>query len=218
MEISQCPDGIKDLSGSTHEFYEVLGFHHRNGKRRYWVCRCMCGTINIVREDSLHRRCRKCHTAGVSTHGMSKTPEFAAWSQMISRCTDSKRADWDDYGGRGVAVCDRWRDSFANFYADMGPRPSRNHSLDRYPNNEGNYAPENCRWATVSQQARNRRSNRMVEYEGQTLALAEICDKHAVVSYSIVLKRLGYGWTLQDALTKPYGFRPQKHQSDSSLC
>lgn len=206
--ITDCPPDIKDLSGSVFEFYTVIRFHWRKGKRRYWLCECKCGTRQSVREDSLNRRCRQCQKRSVTTHGMSKTPEFAAWSQMISRCTDSKRRDWEDYGGRGISVCDRWRESFVTFYADMGARPSAAHSLDRYPNNDGNYEPGNVRWATVSQQARNRRSTKLYEYNGETLDLHEICDRYSTVGYTIVLKRIGYGWTLEDAVTKPYGYRP----------
>lgn len=209
LESTTCPDGIADMSGTQHAFYRVLGFHSRNGKRRYWLCRCKCGTVQIVREDSLHRRCRQCRRQSVTSHGMSGTPEFSAWSQMISRCTDSNRRDWPSYGGRGIKVCDRWRYSFENFYSDMGQRPSSKHSLDRFPDNDGDYTPSNCRWATRSEQARNRRNNRHYEYNGRTMTLADICDAYSTLPYSIVQKRIGYGWSLSDAVTKPYGYRPK---------
>ena len=82
----------------------------------------------------------------------SRTPEYQAWIDMRRRCTNPNNADWKQYGGRGIKVCDRWIESFDNFLADMGPRPSPKHSIGRFPNNDGNYEPRNCRWATAAEQ------------------------------------------------------------------
>jgi hypothetical protein len=88
-------------------------------------------------------------------HGLSKVPGYDNWWRMIHRCTNSNWKHYKDYGGRGIKVCDRWM-KFDNFYIDMGPRPSDGHSLDRI-NNDGNYEPGNCRWATQSVQSANKR-------------------------------------------------------------
>lgn len=89
-------------------------------------------------------------------HGGFGTPEYAAWGAMIQRCTNTRHPRWKHYGGRGIAICARWRHSFAAFLSDMGCRPTSDHTLDRR-DNDGNYEPSNCRWATWSEQRRNRR-------------------------------------------------------------
>src|SRR5262245_33615736 len=89
------------------------------------------------------------------------------WRGMIRRCENPNDSRYEDYGARGISVCARWRDSFEAFAEDMGPRPSPDHSIDRYPNNNGNYEPGNCRWATQKQQARNMRTNRRLKFRSK---------------------------------------------------
>jgi hypothetical protein len=96
-----------------------------------------------------------------TTHGLSRTPEFRVWTNMKTRCYNRKAINYERYGGRGITICDRWRDDFAAFYADMGPRPSPSHSIDRR-NNDLGYSPDNCCWATSAAQGLNRRPRRRV--------------------------------------------------------
>jgi len=103
-------------------------------------------------------------------HGMAGTRSFSVWSKMRARCSNTKAHNWDRYGGRGIKVCDRWSE-FANFFADMGPAPD-GMTLDRIDNN-GNYEPGNCRWATKLTQARNRANNVVLEYAGRRMCLSE---------------------------------------------
>lgn len=125
-----------------------------------WECQCDCGGKVVSSSDSLRRgntqSCGCLRLEKITLHGMRNAPEYRCWSSMKSRCSNPRHRGFKDYGGRGISVCDRWQ-VFENFLADMGPRPSDGHSIDRYPNNDGNYEPENCRWATAKQQIDNRR-------------------------------------------------------------
>jgi hypothetical protein len=97
------------------------------------------------------------------SHGLSKDPAYRIWCQMRQRCRDTNLKNWPDYGGRGIRVCERWENSFQQFIADVGPRPSAAHQIDRFPNNDGNYEPGNCRWATRTEQQRNKRAQKRSE-------------------------------------------------------
>jgi hypothetical protein len=110
---------------------------------------------------------------------------------------------YENYGGRGITVCDRWRDSFVAFYEDMGERPSPKHSIDRIDSN-GNYEPGNCRWATPKQQMNNRRANRMITIDGETLSLQKWADRSGI-NRSTIYSRVGHGWPLDKAVSVPAG-------------
>ncbi len=106
-------------------------------------------------------------------HGQTKTEIYQIWAMMVARCYDPNVRSFPRYGGRGIAVCDRWRESFASFASDIGPRPSRKHSLDRYPNRDGNYEPGNVRWATQKEQMHNSRVVQRVAFCNRIMSIDE---------------------------------------------
>lgn len=136
-------------------------------------------------------------------------PEYTQWATMLSRCRNPKMTKFCDYGGRGIKVCDRWQhgegglSGFECFLSDMGRRPTRRHSIDRR-DNDGNYEPSNCRWATNKQQANNRRSNRKLTFRGETLSMMDTAAKYGV-SYFVLRNRITRGWPVEPAILNPPG-------------
>ncbi len=138
---------------------------------------------------------------GKTAHGQAgKTSEYNTWCAMKSRCNNPNNQDYKIYGGKGIRVCERWN-KFENFIFDMGIKPSAKHTLDRYPNKNGNYEPSNCRWATAKEQARNTSINVNITFHGETLCVSEWAERLGVDN-SVLQQRLKT-WPLKDALTKP---------------
>lgn len=136
---------------------------------------------------------------GSYKHGMYGHPDRHLWQQMKQRCRCVTNSAYASYGGRGIKFCERW-DNFLNFVADMGPRPSPQHSIDRI-NNDGNYEPGNCRWATRKEQANNRRSSRRLTHAGRNLTLAQWADELGM-DWRVFHKRLSRGWSEEDAISR----------------
>jgi hypothetical protein len=136
-------------------------------------------------------------------------PEYRTWINMKSRCYNPNTPQFYRYGGRGIGVCEQWRSSFKDFFCDVGSRPTPEHSLDRWPNQNGNYEPGNVRWATSIEQSRNLTNNRIVQVGGRSMTLAQAVEA-APVPYNTVLYRLRRGWSVDDALSRPAqkGIRP----------
>ena len=164
--------------------------------RRMVKCRCDCGKERVVNLQSLRRGLSKgcgCHDRRVVriTHGMTYTSEYKSWCGIKERCLNPNNGAYLGYGGRGIKVCDRWL-KFENFYEDMGNIPGSGYSIDRI-DNEGDYCPENCRWATRKEQNRNKRNNRIIEIGNVSKSLADWVDQYGV-NYNTAKTRLCRGW------------------------
>jgi hypothetical protein len=157
-----------EITGQRFGRLAVIGFAKIDGRRRaHWLCRCDCGNEVVVRGQSLRsgdtQSCGCLQQFANLKHGHrrshSPSPEYISWCSMLTRCTNPKATGFANWGGRGITVCERWLHSFANFLADMGLKPSPDLSLDRI-DNDGNYEPGNCRWATPEEQNNNQRPRR----------------------------------------------------------
>lgn len=177
-----------------------------SGKKRYLVVQCDCGTVKSTSLLSLRngkaRSCgcnrNKAVAESLRRHGMAGSPTWNVWQGIRRRCADPANSGYHKYGGRGIRVCERWLNSFENFLADMGERPP-GMTIDRIDNN-GHYEPGNCRWASPKDQARNRRSNRIIAFRGESRPLAYWVEQSGL-PYSLVHTRLRSGWPLEAALT-----------------
>ena len=183
-----------------------------------WLCQCDCGKQSLTCASNLFEGqtkscgCFRIETRGRSsrTHGRSHSPVWGVWRAMINRCTNPNVFLFHRYGGRGISVCPRWRKSFSDFISDMGERPSGG-SIDRI-NNDGNYEPGNCKWSTRKEQCRNRKTNRIITFQGKTASIAEWAEI-IPMSPLVISHRLFRGWSVEMALTKPLRTWPKKRVS-----
>lgn len=177
------------------------------GKKTTWLCRCDCGKEVVVRTSDLRsgksRSCGCLHLEVISTHGHAshkgRSHEYLAWSNMKSRCLGENGPRFDDYGGRGIGICERWLHSFESFLADMGPRPSKDHSVERIENHLG-YSPENCRWATRREQQANRRTSQKFSYRGRLVIMAELSRLSGVSETSLRYRVFRMGLSPDEAV------------------
>lgn len=170
----------------------------------FWLCECDCGNQIEVSGSNLASGNTKACGCLRTTHGLTGAPEHQAWKHIWDRCHNVNSSGYHKYGARGIYVCPEWG-TFEQFYADMGPRPGVEYSIERI-DNDGPYSPENCRWATVKEQNNNRRSTRWVEAFGETLSLANAVGRWGTplgLSYSVVQARMNRGMSAESALTTP---------------
>lgn len=201
---------VKDLTGMV---FGDLTAKSLVGRDKHgiavWLCECSCGRTHEATGSLLLRgHVRSCGRHG---HGMRGTPIYGVWNSMKNRCSNPNVASFKSYGARGIKVCERWQ-KFENFYADMGDRPSSNHSIERR-DNDGDYSPENCYWADKATQSSNKRNNRFIEANGETLHLAEWARRLGC-NPAAILARLATGMSEVEAVTKPITARPNSRLTD----
>lgn len=170
-----------------------------------YSCLCECGNRTITESNRLRKgrvlSCGCLQLESAIKHGMWNKPVYKTWVSLIQRCLNPNSTSYPKYGGRGIKVCDRWKESFQNFYDDMGDRPSINHSIDRKDVN-GNYEFSNCRWATSKEQGRNRTNNNFLEYKGEIKCMTEWCEIYNI-PISTFNNRLIKGMSVKDAIETP---------------
>jgi hypothetical protein len=190
-----------DITGQR--FSRWVALRHVRSSR--WWAKCDCGVEREVCGSALRKgRTSSCGClVNRSPHitPLRRTPEYACWKSLRHRCERSSHFSYADYGGRGIKVCERWRDSYENFIADMGPRPSPQHSLDRIDVN-GNYEPSNCRWATSLEQMNNRRDTIRVSFAGKTQSLSAWATELGFSKHTLA-DRYYRGWSPEKILTTP---------------
>jgi hypothetical protein len=200
-----------DISGRRFGRLVALETAGKRWGRFLWLCRCDCGVESVFDGNHLRRGMSKscgCLMRETSralkfVHGGTGSQEHAIWRGMINRCENPNVRGYPGYGGRGIRVCARWRADFTAFLSDLGPRPSRQHSLERL-NPDGNYEPGNVVWSTALAQANNKRNTRFVEYNGERMSL---CDAvrlaGSVVHYEAAWVRIRSGWSVERAVETP---------------
>jgi hypothetical protein len=196
---------VKISKGDKYGMLTIIKEVGKTKETRNVKCRCECGNVCIKNINKIRsgwtKSCgclnKKIIKERSTTHGLSGSPEYRIWRSMKERCALKKNKSFHRYGGRGIAVCKEWTDSFARFYSDMGEHP-QGMTLDRIDNN-GNYCKENCRWTTKLEQANNTRRN--VFYKGKTLAQ---WSRELGGNYNLVGQRIrDYGWNIERAISTP---------------
>ena len=178
-----------------------------SGRNRTAICHCICGVMKVVRLSNLHNGdttscgCQKTRSISKAkaVHGMVGSHVYNCWQSMKARCYRQSTAGYERYGGRGIIVCDRWKESFEAFYADMGDPPTDQHSVERKDVN-GNYEPGNCTWATDTEQANNRRNTLFLTHLERTRSVAEWSRELGIPKSTIEMRRKR-GWSDTEALT-----------------
>lgn len=215
---------MKDLTGEKYGRLTVLGLDHRvksiwqgqnKGYFYYWKCQCECGNKIIVSNSHLrtgHTKSCGCYKNDllvdrVKTHGLSNTRLFGLFGKIKGRCYNPNNPKYKNYGARGITICDEWLNNFKSFYdwaMDNGYDENAKFmecTIDRIDNNKG-YSPENCRFVSNDVQARNKTTNHLITYNGETHCLAEWSEITGI-SKGAIGYRLKKGWDIELMLTKP---------------
>lgn len=192
-----------DVIGKRVGRLVVTSYHGRFGKHghRHYLCLCDCGKEKVIARTSIlnnsSKSCGCLNDEKRKKHGGSYDNAYWSWKAMLRRCENPDHDSYKHYGGAGITVCDRWK-KYENFLQDMGER-EKGVSIDRI-NPDGNYTPENCRWATPEEQSNNRRYNRHVEYEGKDFTCSRLARKFGIAPSTLNRRIFIHKWPLEEAL------------------
>lgn len=194
----------EDIIGKRFNMLTIIGQGGRERGERTYLCRCDCGKLRTLRASRIVRgeqqSCGCLRQKHGWCHANRRSREWLTWSSLKGRCENPKCAGYERYGARGIVICERWRNSFANFISDMGMCPE-GFQIDRI-DNDGNYEPSNCRWVNRRQNMNNRSCSRRIKIDGIERGLAEWCEIfHA--PYSRTRQRISRGWDPIKALKEP---------------
>lgn len=209
-----------DLTGQRFARWLVKSRDETTSRPTVWFCVCDCGTEKRVIGRSLRNgRSKSCgcwasqeNVRRFTTHGMHKHPAYFSWRAMLNRCNLPGDPGYPEYGARGIVVCDQWR-TFEQFWEDMGPTWQKGLSIDRMEVN-GNYEPNNCRWATAKQQANNRRDNQIIPTAHGPMTVSE-ASQYFGVNRSTIMRRMRDGWD-RNRLLEPAQFHPRWHNTQET--
>ena len=180
----------------------VLGESGRDAISKLIKCKCDCGNIKLTRIKYLNRGyVKSCGCLRTKEFPVTKQREYFIYYAIKTRCYSKKSNHYHRYGGRGIIMCKRWLYSYKNFIADMGMRPSKKHSIERIDNN-GNYEPSNCKWATSSEQSNNTISNNVLSFNGESLTTTQ-WERKTGIKRKTITRRIGMGWSIEKTLTTP---------------
>jgi len=203
----------KDITDLKVGFLTVTHYVGSNGRRSLWEARCVCGNTVTLPASELQKQhnrgveascgCRRKESIGRRnrTHGMSFDDAYAVYRSMLARCSNPNHQAWHNYGGRGITVCDRWKESFQNFWADMGPTYEKGLTLERLDNEQG-YSIENCSWETPKHQARNKRDNVIISTPWGEMTVAEAAERSGL-NVTTLHYRIGVGVTGSQLFSAP---------------
>ena len=203
---------LEDLTGRRFGYLTVLNRveNDAHGKTQ-WRCLCFCGNETVVAASDLKKSNRDKRSCGCmtwitiresrKTHGLSHHPAWGVWHSMKQRCLDPNHHAYHNYGGRGITVCERWQESFENFWEDMGPTWKKGLELDRIDNDKG-YGPENCHWVTRKENTRNTRKSRIVNSPLGRITVGELSEKTGI-GVTTLLYRLDHNWPTESLCIPP---------------
>lgn len=202
---------FQDLTGQKFGRLTVIERAENKGKRTMWLCKCECGNVKVIPATNLKREeARSCGCLSrelakerATKHGIKHKRLYNIWGGMKKRCYNEENEKYPIYGGRGIAVCEEWKDDFQAFYDwAMANGYSDSLTIDRI-DNDGDYSPSNCRWATNKEQQNNKRNNHCITYNGKTQTVAKWAEELGMKSSTLYQRLTQYKWSVEKALITP---------------